>query len=125
MPRWLINALAFVLAVSAIGGSAIYARDREQRRGTDPQKLYRQINKDYFSGALADVPVVWKSLPDAWGETVVLGETPVAIYLDPQINESAADVIDTVRHESCHVFTGRAGDDHGAVFHACMTRFKK
>ena len=66
-----------------------------------------------------------KSLPDDYGETVLDGDRPVSIYLDPQANDTADELMDTIRHESCHVYLGSAGNNHGPAFQTCMARFQK
>jgi SprT-like family protein len=124
MRRHLTNALAFSLASIVIASSGFYARSMEARRNIDPQRIFRQINRDYFAGQLEDVPVKWETLIDAYGETTLDGDRAVSIQIDPQTNKTSEAVIETVRHEACHVFTGSAGNDHGPAFQDCINRYK-
>jgi SprT-like family len=125
MSRWLTNSLALLAAVTAIGGSVSYAQSHERRRNINLRKVYWRTNQEYFAGTLPDVSIDWKTLPDDYGETFTNGDGTISVYLDPQNNETSDDVIETVRHEDCHIATGRAGDDHGITFQNCMKRFPK
>ena len=124
MRRHLTNALAFSVAIVAIASSYLYARSMEARRDIDPQRIYRQINRDYFAGQLEDVPVSWADLTDEYGETLLDGDRAVSISIDPRTNKTAEAVFETLRHESCHVYTGSAGNDHGPAFQDCINRYK-
>jgi hypothetical protein len=96
----------------------------EARRNIDPQRSYRQINRDYFAGQLEDLPVKWADLTDEYGETLLDGDRAVSISIDPQTNKTSEAVVETLRHESCHIYTGLAGNDHGPAFQVCINRYK-
>jgi hypothetical protein len=66
-------------------------------------------NQDYLAGALPDLPVEWKSLPDDYGQIILDGDRPVLIYLDPQANDTVDELNYTLRHESCHALPGIRG----------------
>jgi hypothetical protein len=122
--RWILNTGVFVLSLGLIAGSVRYAQGQEARRSIDPQRIYRQINRDYFAGQLKDAPVKWDDLTDEYGETTLDGDRAVSIQIDPQTNKTSEAVIETVRHEACHVYTGSAGSDHGPIFQDCIKRYK-
>jgi hypothetical protein len=122
--RRILNTGVFVLSLGLIAGSVRYAEGQEERRSIDPQMIYRQINRDYFAGQLEDVPVKWDDLTDEYGETTLDGNKAVSISIDPQHNKTTEAVVETLRHESCHVYTGSAGNDHGPAFQNCMNRYK-
>jgi SprT-like family protein len=124
MQRWILNTGVFVLSLGLIVGSVRYAEGREERRSIDPQRIYRQINHDFFAGQLEDVPVNWADLTDEYGETLLDGHQAISISIDPQTNKTSEAVLETLRHESCHVYTGSAGSDHGLAFQDCINRYK-
>jgi hypothetical protein len=108
--------------------SARYALGRERVRKTDLLGLYRQINLESFEGALPDVVVEWGSLKDAYGETQFT-DGPRVIEIDSASVTSEEQLVKTMQHEACHVYTRtvveETGQDvHGEAFQSCMARFE-
>jgi predicted SprT family Zn-dependent metalloprotease len=117
---------ASLACVAIILGGARYAYAREAVRHTDLGALYQDINQKSFDGKLPDVEVQWDDLTteDAYGMTFI-NDTAAAysIELDRRTVTNAGFLREVVQHETCHVFTGPAGRDHGAEWTACMERF--
>lgn len=126
--RWRITVSLLCLAIIFFGVG--YAIGRERLR--DPNHihaLYQQTNKKYFDGQLRDVELKVHDLSDEKAEGITYQESAekFVIVLDPNWNTSEAEALDTVQHESCHVFTWDVidpKDQHGPLFQDCMKRFE-
>ena len=127
--RWRI--LVSLLSLAVIFFGVGYAIGRERLR--DPNHihdLYRKTSKEFFDGQLRDVELKVHDLSDekAEGITYKESEDKFVIVLDPFWNTSEDEALDTIRHESCHVFTWDVvdpNDSHGPAFQECMKRFEK
>jgi hypothetical protein len=118
--------LQCVICVGLLGFLACcarYAYARESVRWMDLHAAYADINAESFGGTLPDAVVSWSSL-DSRGETDVSnGRFSILIDLT---NTSRSDVLETLRHEACHVQTVpllNGEDVHGGMFSECMKRF--
>ena len=93
---------------------------------TDLPGLYQRINLESFDGALPDVVVEWGSPKD--GETQ-FSDGSTVIEIDRASVTSEKQLVKTVQHEACHVYTRtvveETGQDaHGEAFQSCMARFE-
>ena len=126
MARFRFTLQCFCLALLLAG--AKFAVARERLRQADLHERYQQINRVYFSGSLPDAYVHWAHLEDAVGQTYTYKDGSIRIALDLGSISSEEDILETLRHEACHVKTYRdiqpaAQDPHGPLFEACMLRF--
>jgi predicted SprT family Zn-dependent metalloprotease len=113
-----------VVLVAIILCAVHYAVAQEQLRDLNLDTIYQDINRDSFGGELPDIPVEWADLTDKYGVTAYDGTFEIRI--DRVMNTSRADVVETLRHEACHVATVEhlnGEDPHGPVFERCMMRF--
>ena len=72
--------------------------------------------------------VEWGSLKDAYGETQFT-DGPRVIEIDSASVTSEEQLVKTMQHEACHVYTRtvveETGQDvHGEAFQSCMARFE-
>jgi hypothetical protein len=116
-----------VLSIIVIVSGLMYAHARESVRDMDLQAEYQTISRENFRHELPFVQVSWDDLgqEDARGRTDYLDTVPTAIRIDRETNPSRSYALETLKHESCHVFLGRQEDPHGALFQTCMLRFRK
>jgi predicted SprT family Zn-dependent metalloprotease len=106
-----------------------YALGRERLRQTDLHTLYQQVNRESFSGQLPDVLVKWSDLLDDYGVAIFYPDGTAEIEIDRASVTSDQQLMETMRHEACHVMTHAVvemtGQDwHGEPFQACMKRFE-
>jgi SprT-like family protein len=104
-------------------------RGRERLRQTDLHAVYQQVNRDSFGSNLPDVSVKWAELPDDYGVAVFYPDGTVEIEIDRESVTSEEQLLETMRHESCHVMTHAVVEEtrqdwHGDAFQTCMLRFK-
>ena len=126
--RRAIQITVSLACVAIVLFGARYALGRERVRKTDLVRLYQQINLESFDGALPDVVVKWGSLKDANGETQ-FSEGLKVIDIDRASVTSEEQLVKTVQHDACHVYTHavveETGQDaHGEAFQSCMKRFE-
>jgi predicted SprT family Zn-dependent metalloprotease len=106
-----------------------YATGRERLRQMDLHAVYQQVNRESFSGQLPDVLVKWSDLPDDYGVTIFYPDGTAEIEIDRASVTSEKQLLETMRHEACHVQTHadvqETGQDwHGEAFQTCLLRFK-
>jgi hypothetical protein len=124
-----IQVLVSVACIAVIGFGARFAIGQERFRRDDFLKQeYQDINRQYYGGALPDIPVTWEELPsDRAAETGASDDGPLYIKVDRAKVSGIEDVREDLRHESCHVFTNSeaaTGSMHGPEWRECMrTRF--
>lgn len=122
----------FLVSLACLGtilGSSGYAHSQELLAAGDLHRLYLEVNRASFAGALPDVPVRFGDLTkdDAYGVTHFDNNVPTAMEIDRQSVRTESFARDVIRHESCHIATIREAkrlheDQHGASFAACMAR---
>jgi predicted SprT family Zn-dependent metalloprotease len=115
--------------LAVIFWGAGYARGRERFRQTDLHAVYQQVNRDSFGSNLPDVSVKWAELPDDYGVAIFYPDGTVEIEIDRESVTSEEQLLETMRHESCHVMTHAVVEEtrqdwHGEAFQACMKRFE-
>jgi predicted SprT family Zn-dependent metalloprotease len=111
-----------ILALIAL--CARYAYSRESLRNTDLQDAYQELNVKSFHGALPKAQVSWAYLQDHMGETSAQQDGSFRILIDRTSNTSQEELLDTLKHEACHVQTANRlnGEDvHGELFQACLS----
>jgi len=106
-----------------------YAVERERLRQTDLHAVFQQVNRESFAGELPDVSVKWSDLPDDYGVTIFSPDGTAEIEIDRASVTSEKQLLETMRHEACHVEThavveATGQDWHGEAFQTCMLRFK-
>ena len=106
-----------------------YATGRERLLQTDLHAVYQQVNRDSFGANLPDVSVKWSDLPDDYGVTIFYRDGTAEIEIDRASVTSEEQLLETMRHESCHVMTHTVVEEtrqdwHGEKWQACMERFK-
>ncbi len=118
-----------LLSVATIFWGAGYAVGRERLRSTDTHRVYQRVNAESFGGQLPDVQVEWGEAGEGnYGMTYFYDDGSVEIAIDWRTVKTEEKLLETVRHEACHVATRsvveETGQDaHGEAFHACMNRF--
>jgi predicted SprT family Zn-dependent metalloprotease len=126
MRRWLQIAVSMAcLIVILLGARLVWAK--EHIRQTDLHAFYQQINRASFDGKLPDAQVGWLQMDNAAGLTKAY-RNPVQIWIDPRDATTDTELLDTVRHEMCHVSVHEAvelagEDQHGNLFQACLAKF--
>jgi hypothetical protein len=115
--------------LAVIFWGAGYARGRERLRQTDLHAVYQQVNRDSFGSNLPDVSVKWAELPDDYGVAIFYPNGTVEIEIDRASVTSEEQLLETMRHESCHVMTHAVVEEtrqdwHGEAFQGCMKRFE-
>ncbi len=115
--------------LAVIFWGAGYARGRERLRQTDLHTVYQQVNRESFGGELPDVAVKWAELPDDYGVVIFYPDGTTEIEIDRASVTSEEQLLETMRHEACHVQThalveATGQDFHGEAFQTCMLRFK-
>jgi predicted SprT family Zn-dependent metalloprotease len=115
--------------LAVIFWGAGYARGRERLRQTDLHAVYQQVNRESFAGGLPDVSVKWAELPDDYGVAIFYPDGTAEIEIDRASVTSEEQLLETMRHESCHLMTHAVVEDtrqdwHGEKWQACMERFK-
>jgi predicted SprT family Zn-dependent metalloprotease len=126
-PRSQISVSLACLAIICYGTG--YATGRERLRQTDLHGVYQQVNRESFAGRLLDVSVKWSELPDDYGVTIFYPDGTAEIEIDRASVTSEQQLMETMRHEACHVDTHAVAeatrqDWHGEAFQACMKRFE-
>jgi predicted SprT family Zn-dependent metalloprotease len=116
-------------SLAVIFWGAGYARGRERLRQTDLHAVYQQVNRESFAGELPDVSVKWAELPDDYGVAIFYPDGTAEIEIDRASVISEEQLLETMKHESCHVFThtvveATRQDWHGEAFQGCMKRFE-
>jgi predicted SprT family Zn-dependent metalloprotease len=106
-----------------------YALGRERLGQADLHAVYQQVNSESFAGGLPDVSVKWSDLSDDYGVTIFYPDGTAEIELDRASVISEQQLMETMRHEACHVMTHPVVEKtrqpwHGEAFQACMGRFK-
>jgi predicted SprT family Zn-dependent metalloprotease len=106
-----------------------YALGRGRLLQTDLHAVYQQINRESFGGQLPDVLAKWSDLPGDYGATIFYADGTAEIEIDRASVTSEQQLIETMRHEACHVMTHGVIEEtsqawHGQAFQACMQRFK-
>jgi predicted SprT family Zn-dependent metalloprotease len=123
-----INLAVAILSLATICFGVRYAIAQEDRR--TPQHLesmYRELNRQCFSGELPHARIQWSDLTDEQDEglTYQWTEDYFVIQIDRRTNANDDELLDTVKHETCHVATWQKEDDvHGPLFQSCMTTLK-
>ena len=118
-----------LLSVATIFWGAGYTVARERLRSTDTHRVYQRVNAESFGGHLPDVQVEWGEAGEGnYGMTYFYDDGSVEIAIDWRTVKTEQKLLETVRHEACHVATRavveETGQDaHGEAFHACMKRF--
>jgi len=108
-----------------------YAVARERLRQMDPHTIYQQVNRESFAGELPDVPVEWSEAgDDNYGVTHFYADGSAAIDIDWRTVTSETMLLETVRHESCHIYSINIVEEthqdvHGEAFQTCMQRFEE
>ena len=102
---------------------------RERLRQTDLHAVYQQVNRDSFGSNLPDVSVNWAELPDDYGVAIFYPDGTMEIEIDRASVTSEEQLLETIRHESCHVMTHVVVEEtrqdwHGEAFQGCMKRFE-
>jgi predicted SprT family Zn-dependent metalloprotease len=125
--RFQISVSLACLAIICYGTG--YATGREQLRQTDLHSVYQQVNRESFAGELPDVSVKWSDLPDDYGVTIFYPDGMAEIEIDRASVTSEQQLMETMRHEACHVETHAVAeatgqDFHGEAFQTCMLKFK-
>jgi len=119
-----------LLSVATIFWGAGYAVGRERLRSTDTHTLYQRVNAESFGGHLPDVQVEWGEPGEGnYGMTYFYDDGAVEIAIDWRTVKTEQKLLETMRHEACHVATHAEverlhQDDHGELWQACMSRFK-
>jgi hypothetical protein len=108
---------------------ARYAVGRERLRQTDLSGLYQRVNQESFHGELPDAVVEWSALPDKYDTTTFYSDGAVEIEIDRVSVTSEEQLMKTMEHEACNVYTRavvvETGQDaHGEAFQNCMKRFE-
>jgi predicted SprT family Zn-dependent metalloprotease len=104
-----------------------YAYSRESLRSTDLQDAYQELNAKSFHGALPRAQVSWGYLDEKFGETKSYEDGSFEIVIDRTSVTSQAQLLDTLKHEACHVKTMNrlnGQDSHGEMFQACMSEVR-
>ena len=125
--RFQISISLACLAIICYGSG--YATGREQLRQTELHAVYQQVNRDSFGGNLQDVSVKWSDLPNDYGVTIFYPNGMAEIEIDRASVTSEQQLMETMRHEACHVDTHAVVEEtaqnwHGEAFQTCMLRFK-
>ncbi len=119
-----------LMSVAAIFWGAGYAVGRERLRSTDTHTVYQRVNTESFGGHLPDVQVEWGETGEGnYGMTYFYDDGAVEIAIDWRTVKTEQKLLETMRHEACHVWTHDEAvrqhqDDHGELWQACMSRFK-
>lgn len=127
--RWRILVSLLSLAIICFG--VRYAVARERLRQTDPHAIYQQVNSESFNNELPDVPVRWSDAgDDNYGLTHFYDDGTALIDIDPRNVTTEAMLLETVRHESCHIYSQAVVEEtrqdvHGEAFQTCMKRFEE
>ena len=101
--------LVSLLSLAVICFGVRYAVGREQLRRPDYlHALYQKTNKEFFGGQLPGVVMKVGDLSDAKAEGETYKRDRFVIALDPNWNTSEGEAVQTMRHESCRYFGGRA-----------------
>ncbi len=126
-----LEKLVSLVALGVVGFGAFRIRavlaDEEFRHPEAIQRIYADVNRQAFAGALPDVRTDWAVLksPEASGISLFDGEGFI-ILLDPNDSPTREDALITMRHEACHVAThGKDSDPHGPAFQACKALVQK
>ena len=126
-----LEKLVSLVALGVVGFGAFRIRTvlaaEEFHRPEALHRVYADVNRQGFAGALPDVRTDWAVLksPEASGETFFDGKGFV-ILLDPDNNPTPEEARLTMMHEACHVATyGKDSDPHGPTFQACRARLQK
>jgi predicted SprT family Zn-dependent metalloprotease len=95
----------------------------------DLHAVYQQVNRESFAGQLLDVSVKWSDLPNDYGMAIFYPDGTAEIEIDRASVTSEEQLLETMRHEACHVETHAvaeaiAQDWHGEAFQVCMKRFE-
>ena len=105
------------------------ARGWERLRQIDLHAVYQQVNRDSFGSNLPDGSVKWSDLPDDYGVAIFYPDGTAEIEIDRASVTSEEQLLETMKHESCHVFTHKVVEEtrqdwHGEAFQGCMKRFE-
>jgi hypothetical protein len=126
-----IEKLVSLTALGIVGFGAFRIRTvvaaEEFKRPEALHRIYADVNRQAFAGALPDVRTDWAVLksPEASGITLCDG-TAFTILIDPNDNPTPEEARSTMMHEACHVAThGKDSDPHGAAFQACRARLQQ
>jgi hypothetical protein len=126
-----VEKLVSLVALGVVAFGAFRIRTvlaaEEFKRPEALHRIYADVNRQAFAGALPDVRTDWAVLraPEGSGSTLFDGKGFI-ILLDPNDNPTPEDALITMRHEACHVAThGQDTDQHGAAFQACKARLQK
>jgi hypothetical protein len=105
-----------------------FAVAQEARRRPDYlQGIYRKLNLQFFRGELPKAQIEWDDLSDEeyMGLTYQRTDDSFVILIDRETNSGDDELLDTVKHETCHVAThGQEDNSHGPLFQRCMTALK-
>lgn len=119
-----------LLAIATVFWGAGYAVARERLHSTDTHSLYQRVNAESFGGHLPDVQVEWGEAGEGnYGMTYFYDDGSVEIAIDWRTVKTEQKLLETMRHEACHVATRptvqqTVQDFHGEAFQSCMKRFK-
>lgn len=118
-----------LLSVAILFYSTGYTLGRERLRQTDLHAVYQQVNRESFNGRLPDVLVKWSDLVDVYGVAIFYPDGTAEIEIDRASVTSEKQLLETMRHEACHVMThavveATGQDWHGEAFQTCLLRFK-
>ncbi len=119
-----------LLSVATIFWGAGYADARERLSSTDTRSLYQRVNAESFGGHLPDVQVEWGEPGEGnYGMTYFYDDGAIEIAIDWRTVKTEQKLLETMRHEACHVATHAEverlhQDDHGELWQECMRRFK-
>ncbi len=119
-----------LLSVATVFYGTGYALGQERLRQTDLLAVYQQVNRDSFGSNLPDVSVKWSDLPNDYGVAIFYPDGTTEIEIDRGSVTSEEQLLETMRHESCHVMTHAVVEEtrqdwHGEAFQGCMKRFKQ
>jgi predicted SprT family Zn-dependent metalloprotease len=119
-----------LLSVATVFYGTGYALGQERLRQTDLLAVYQQVNRDSFGSNLPDVSVKWADLPNDYGVAIFYPDGTTEIEIDRGSVTSEEQLLETMRHESCHVMTHAVVEEtrqdwHGEAFQGCMKRFKQ
>ena len=125
-----IDITIVLLSVATIFWGTGYAAARERLHSVDTHSLYQRVNAESFGGHLPDVQVEWGEPGEGnYGMTYFYDDGAVEIAIDWRTVKTEQKLLETMRHEACHVWTHDEAvrqhqDDHGELWQACMSRFK-
>ena len=119
----------FLACLAIIFYGTGYALGQERLPQTDLHAVYQQVNHESFSGQLPDLLVQWSDLLDDYGVAIFYPDGTAEIEIDRASVTSEEQLMETMRHEACHVDTHsvveETGQDwHGEAFQTCLLRFK-